>query len=60
MSDQITKYMALIEEDKLLIKSLNSGEVKLEFDLQAIAVFQGYEKKVSKIPLQSNEVENEA
>ena len=50
--------MALIEEDKLLIKSLNSGEVKLEFDLQAIAVFQGYEKVVTKIPMQSNAEEN--
>ena len=39
MTDQITKYLALMEEGKLIIKSLNSGEVKLEFALQDICVF---------------------
>ena len=54
MSEQITKYLAMIEENKLVIKSLNSGEVKLEFDLQTIAIFQGFEKVVKNRSEESN------
>jgi len=39
MTDQITKYLALLVDGKLIVKSMNSGEVKLEFALQDICVF---------------------
>ena len=43
------RYIAVLLQDKLLVKSKKSGSIKLELDVQTIAAFSGFEINVKRV-----------
>ena len=46
MNNKLSQYTAEITSDKLIVRSMDKGKVKLELAIQTIAPFLGLEKAV--------------